>query len=168
MATAREWGDAYLEQARADLRGAERVGAEASSVFAMLLQMTFEKLAKSALLRSEAVTIEWAQHTHAAATRMVRVLRNQRGMMAPLGGPHAWEDVLLVVAELERAHPQLARARGGGPQLEYPWEHATGVAQWPEVHLAIARRLADPETTIGGRVLRFARLLADRFDQVFD
>jgi hypothetical protein len=45
MATPRDWADGYLAQARADLDGARLVDASVPSVFAMLLQMTFEKLA---------------------------------------------------------------------------------------------------------------------------
>ena len=66
MATMRDWADAYLAQAREDLEGARLVGGAAGSVFAMLLQMVFEKLAKAALLRSSTVTVQWARRTHAA------------------------------------------------------------------------------------------------------
>ena len=79
MATAREWAIGYLSQAREDLKGASAVSGQAPSVFAMLLQMTFEKLAKAALLRSNQMTVDGAQRTHAAASRMIHVLRLTRG-----------------------------------------------------------------------------------------
>jgi hypothetical protein len=50
-ASARDWADGYLGQARADLRGAHAVSGAEPSVLAMLLQMLFEKFAKAALLR---------------------------------------------------------------------------------------------------------------------
>jgi len=52
VAAPSEWALAYLEQARADMRGADLVQAEEPSVLAMLLQMVLEKLGKAALLRS--------------------------------------------------------------------------------------------------------------------
>lgn len=168
MATERQWADAYLAQARADLAGARALSGLAPSVFAMLLQMVFEKLAKAALLRSLAVTVGWAQGTHAAASRMVLVMRRERGRIAPLGGTAAWGHVLNVVMALENAQPQVARALSPGcPQLEYPWETLAGVIQWPAQHLAIAESLGTPSSRLGPLVLRFAALLAERFDQIF-
>jgi hypothetical protein len=50
--TARDWADPFLEQARADLRAAQAAyAAQCESTFCMLLQMTFEKLAKAAFAR---------------------------------------------------------------------------------------------------------------------
>ena len=87
MATQREWADAYLAQARADLAGACLVGAAEPSVFAMLMQMAFEKFAKAALLRTGAITLASSQASHRAASAMVAAMRIQRGLMAPMGGP---------------------------------------------------------------------------------
>ena len=168
MATVREWADAYLAQARADLEGASSLSGAAPSVFAMLLQMAFEKLAKAALLRSGAVTVAWAQGTHAAASRMVMVMLRERGRIAPLGGPHAWQHVLSVVGTLENSQPQVAaRLAPGSPQLEYPWETVGGAIQWPARDLAIATSLGNPRNNLGAHVLRFASLLVERFDQIF-
>ena len=51
-----------MEQAREDLVAAQAAyGAGCESAFCMLLQMTFEKLAKAALLRSGQTTLEKAQ-----------------------------------------------------------------------------------------------------------
>jgi hypothetical protein len=164
MATSRDWADAYLAQARADLEAVHLLGGRAPSVTAMLLQMVFEKFAKAALLRSSAVSLEWARTTHAAASRMLLVMQRQRGLLAPMGGPQVWQDVLSTVVSLERAHPQLAQ---GGPQLEYPWETPAGAIQWPARDLAIAAALGSPQRNLGTRVMRFAALLAERFDQIF-
>jgi hypothetical protein len=161
QALVRAWANAYLAQARADLDGARAVQGQELSVFAMLLQMVFEKLAKAALLRTGAVTLSWAQGSHKAASRMVRVLRLQRGLLDPLGGAKVWGDVLWVVEALENAHPQVA---GDTPQLEYPWQTSAGVVQWPARHLPIAMSL---EGILAVRVLKFASLLSLRFDQIF-
>lgn len=164
MATSRDWADGYLAQARADLEGARLVDAAVPSVLAMLLQMAFEKFAKAALLRSGAIDVGRVSSTHRAASRMVRVLRNQRGIMAPIGGPLVWQDVLWAVETLEQVHPTLAR---GGPQLEYPWEMANGDVGWPARDLAIARSLGNPQSNLGARILQFASILAERFDRIF-
>lgn len=163
MASPREWSDPYLAQARADLDGARLVDANVPSVLAMLLQMTFEKLAKDALLRSGAVSVEWATGTHRSASHLVRVLRLQRGIMAPLGGPLVWQDALWAVDALERGHPTLS---AGGPQLEYPWL-AAGNVRWPARDLPIAQSLANPRSNLAARLLQFASKLTDRFDQIF-
>jgi len=164
MASVRDWADAYLAQARADLEGAKSLGGAAPSVFAMLLQMVFEKLAKAALLRSGSVTLSWALGTHGAASRMLQAMRRQRGLLDPMGGAQAWEDVLWVIDTLEKAHPQIAR---DGPQLEYPWESAAGDVQWPARDLGIAGALGNSSSNLATRVLRFAILLGKRFDQIF-
>lgn len=164
MASPREWSDAFLAQARADLDGARLVDANVPSVLAMLLQMTFEKLAKAALLRSGGASVEWATGTHRAASHLVRVLRLQRGIMAPLGGPLVWQDALWAVDALERAHPALS---AGGPQLEYPWLATSGEVAWPARDLPIARSLGNPRSNLAARVLQFASTLAERFDQIF-
>ena len=52
MATGRDWVEGYLAPARSDLAAAVLVGTAEPSVFAMLMQMVFEKFAKAALLRS--------------------------------------------------------------------------------------------------------------------
>ena len=133
------------------------MGAAAPSTLAMLVQMVFEKFAKAALLRQQAVTTDWARRSHGSASRLLLVLRRQRGLFEPLGGPQVWGDVLSVVDALERAHPQLASPQG--PQLEYPWENVRGEIQWPARDLGIAVALGDPRRNLLTRVLRFAGIL---------
>lgn len=106
------------------------VQAEEPSVLAMLLQMVLEKLGKAALLRGGQITLAAATSSHAAATRMVQILANNRRGCERLG----WQPSVVrlhvapIVARLERAQPQLA---AGGPGLEYPWEDPTGAVRWP-------------------------------------
>jgi hypothetical protein len=154
MATERDWADAYLAQARSDLAGARLAGTGEPSVFAMLMQMVFEKFAKAALLRSGAVTLASAKTSHKAASRMV----------APMGGPHVWHAAFEVVEALERAHPSVAR---GAPQLEYPWEAADGGVRWPARDLAIAARLGNPRSNLAAHVAEFALKLDRHFDLIF-
>lgn len=165
MATARQWAQGYLEQARADLAGASAVSGSAPSTFAMLLQMVFEKFAKAALIRQGAVSVQWASTHHGAASRMVQLMRRQRGILDPLGGHLPWHDVLEVVVSLEFAHPQLAGE--DGPQLEYPWQDVHGAICWPARDLRIAAELGDPRKGRGLRMLRFAELLSVHFDEIF-
>ncbi len=173
MATAREHADAYLAQAREDLIGAKALvhagtvnpSLVAPSVLAMLLQMTFEKLAKAALLRNGSMTVDAARATHSAASGLVSRLRRHRRLLVPLGGDIVWRDVLAIVPELERAHPQLAGP--GGAQLEYPWEGSNGEIRWPARDLAIAKQLSDPISNRGLRVITFASKLVEAFDQIF-
>ena len=167
MVTARDWAEGYLVQARADLTGAHMALSADPSVLAMLLQMVFEKLAKAALLRTGAIDISFATSSHAAASRMVRAMKLQKGLIAPLGGPTSWDDVLGLIESLERAHPDLARHVPGTPQLEYPWETAQGTIGCPARDLPVARSLSGPRTTFAMRVLKFTILLDRHFDQIF-
>lgn len=165
MASTSAWALAYLEQARADMRGAELIQAEEPSVLAMLLQMVLEKLGKAALLRSGQITLAKATSSHAVATRMVQILANDKRGCSRLG----WKPVVVsvqlapLVARLERAQPQLA---SGGPGLEYPWEDPTGAVLWPARDLDVAKEFG-PKRSAGLFVHRFSRDLCARFDAVF-
>ncbi|MBI2389527.1 MAG: hypothetical protein HYV09_08015 [Deltaproteobacteria bacterium] len=167
MATDRDWADAYRAQARADFGAALLAGTQFPSAFAMLLQMTFEKFGKAALLRSGAIALTTARTSHKAASRMIATMRLQRGLMAAMGGPYAWHAAFEVVEALENAHPQLAGRAPGTPQLEYPWETATGAIQWPERDLDIAARLANPRSGLAAHVVDFATKLDRHFDAIF-
>lgn len=158
------WSAAYRAQAAADLAAAVALAqaAVSASATAMLLQMSFEKLAKAGLLRQGAVSVAWARSHHASASRMVAVLRLQRRALDVLGGPWRWMAILQFIEALERAHPQTAG--GGQPQLEYPW--AAGVSvHWPEAHAPIADAVRS--TRIAADAIKFARLLDRQFDAVF-
>ena len=167
MAGEREWADAYLAQARADFAAARLTGTHVPSSFAMLLQMTFEKFGKAALLRSGSIVLKTAQTSHKAASRMVAAMRVQRGLMAPMGGPYAWIAAFEVVEALENAHPQVAGRAAGTPQLEYPWETPAGLIRWPERDLPISARLANPRSKLAAHVVDFATKLDWHFDGIF-
>ena len=167
MATDREWADGYLAQARADLAAAVLVGTGEPSVFAMLMQMAFEKFAKAALLRSGSMTLSAAATTHRAASLMVHAMRIQRRLMAPMGGPLVWHAALEALEALERANPSIAKRAGGGPQLEYPWEATNGMIHWPARDLAIAAKLGNPRSNLAAHLSDFAAKLDRNFDRCF-
>jgi len=164
----RDWGDAYLAQAREDLLAATAIGQQAPSVSAMLLQMVLEKAAKGLLIRSGSIEVAAAQRSHKAASSLIAVLKRNHNILKllELGDNRALADVLAIAVELERAHPQLAAT--GDPQLEYPWSAATdGAICWPARDLPIARRWSDPRSTELVRTVRFAKALLDRANQLF-
>lgn len=165
MATARDWADAYLQQALADLAGAQAMEGASPSTLAMLLQMVFEKYAKAALLRAGTLSLKEVRTSHKAASKLLRILRGNKAFARSLGGAKVWEDVLGLIGELEDAHPQLASK--GAPQLEYPWEDARGNIQWPARDLHIARMLVKQSSGLRGRVLRFVKTFGERFDAMF-
>ncbi|KYF80577.1 hypothetical protein BE17_52575 [Sorangium cellulosum] len=155
------WSDALLRQADADLRAAEVLAREGGppSVLCMLLQMVFEKLAKAALARFDVQCFVAFRVSHAAASRLVSTIKTHAAFVDLR---YKWKDVLPLVQALERAHPALAR---GGPHLEYPWE-AGGRMGLPE-ELPLVRQLDNPLDPKGPKLLRFARELHDRFDELF-
>jgi len=170
MATDRDWAKGFLEQARAELeiaeslvRSREGLTTRRAAVLAMLLQMAFEKFAKAALLRSGEVTYLAVRQSHKASSRMIATMRRHR-RLAPIGGPNPWEKAFEVVEGLERAHPSLTQ---GGPQLEYPWQDASGAVRWPARDLPIAQKLSDPQSTLAGHIITFAMKLEQRFDAIF-
>lgn len=159
----RAWSDALLAQAKDDLLAVEMIaGNEKSpaSVVAMLLQMVFEKLAKAALARTDTPCFIANRTSHVAASRLVNAIKNHNDYLQLR---YQWKDVLPMVQALERAHPAVSKS---GPHLEYPWEHGDAMGL-PATHLAIVRQLADPLDPKGARLLRFARELANRFDELF-
>jgi hypothetical protein len=168
MPVPRDWADPFLDQAREDLRGAEAVySARCESTFCMLLQMTYEKLAKAAFARKGNVPTR----THDAASRLLLLLgKDPAGPR--LSGYRG--RVLDAVRELENAQPAIVsnamRVHGVPqyPQLEYPWENpATAAVEWPARHLPIVHRMRDPRQRIGADLLKFAHAIDAQFDALF-
>ena len=166
MASNREWAEAYLEQAKEDLKAAQAIKLNAPSDFCMLMQMTFEKAAKAALLRKGSTQLNKAESSHKAASNLVRILKANRGYL-PLtdtGKPYMWKDILPLVTELERAQPSLAGK--GQPKLEYPWENSEGKVCWPARDFPLIVRLkSSPQ--IAPRMMKFASLLISDITRVF-
>lgn len=158
-----EWCRALRRQAEQELHAAELLASQPGgppfAVLAMLLQMVFEKLAKAALARADVASFAAHLRKHSAASAMVEQLRVY-SRHANLR--HQWKEVLPLVLALERAHPALAQH---GFHLEYPWEDDDGVHS-PE-DLPVVRELADPRKPRAPQLLRFARELALRFDEIF-
>lgn len=162
-----EWVRALLAQARADLRAAKRIAGEPFDgdgnrdlvpVFAMLLQMVFEKVGKAAIAKSHFVEFEAVRFSHKTASRMFKVLKNSRAIW------HGKRRTIVKEAiDLEATHPALAK---NGPHLEYPWENNQKVAI-PAEDLYIVKRIRDANLRIGPSLLRLADDLLRDFDRLF-
>jgi hypothetical protein len=168
VATELEWSEAYREQARADLRGADQ--ATEPSVVAMLLQMAYEKVAKAALLRSGMATVPGTQATHAAASSMMAVIAVSTRKCDRLGinRPYFQHQLVPMVRALEDLHPALVRARGGtGPWLEYPWERGDGQVQWPAQHLPSLNGFRPRHAGRAAALADTCHALCERLHEVF-
>lgn len=169
MPIARDWADPFLAQASEDLRAAQATyPARSASTFCMLMQMTFEKLAKAALARRNIQP----PRSHSVASRLLLLLERTPGGTSLPG--ISIDPVFDAIRELENAQPAVVEAavRNYGvpqyPQLEYPWENpASGVVEWPAKHLPLAKRIADPRDPIGPQLLKFARALEVQFNTLF-
>jgi len=166
-----EWVAALLHQAGADVSAAAKVAegydGEAHeltrmriAVFAMLLQMVFEKVSKAALARSDFAAFHNIRKTHATASRMLKAMAGQNKYLALR---RRWKIAFTVVRELERAHPALARE---GPHLEYPWELPERVAL-PATDLSVVATLADSKSGRAPELLRLADELIQNFNRLF-
>jgi hypothetical protein len=131
----------------------------------MLLQMTFEKLGKAALLRSGAMAIDTARSSHKGAVRMVQLVARDKHACRRLGWkPENVKRLVPIVDELERAQPALAK---NSPCLEYPWEDPRGNVQWPARHLPLLHSFKAKRGNHGIQLLKFGKGLCTKFDEVF-
>jgi hypothetical protein len=158
----RLWSSALRHQADEDLLAVELLAGSGgpASVLAMLLQMVFEKLAKAALARTDIHAFHACRTSHVAASRLISSIKNQAKYTEL---KYNWGDVLPLVQELERAHPALAKR---GPHLEYPWEAGSEMGL-PSTHLSIVKQLSDPRDLKAAKLVRFAREMTDRFEELF-
>ncbi len=160
-ASPHDWSDAFLGQAREDLRAAWAVSIAGGSpsTLCMLIQMVFEKLAKAAQLRKG----QNFRRNHKVAAYLFAILkRHPAGRLTAQTRP----NVEAFVTALENAHPALMQDQG--PQLEYPWEDITrGVVYCPAVDLWLARRAGDPNDRIAIDCLKFAGALEQQWTAIF-
>ena len=169
MATPRGWADPFFAQATDDLRAAQALYlARVPSTFCMLVQMTFEKLAKAALARKHIQPPK----SHEVASRLLLLLERTPGGTTLPGT--SLPLVFGAVRELENAQPAVVASamKGQGvpqyPQLEYPWENpATGTVEWPGRDLPIAKRMTDPRDPVGPQLLKLAKALEAQFNTLF-
>lgn len=158
MATATDWAESYLAQARVELAAASK--AIDASVRAMLLQMTFEKLAKAALLKSGQWQPKNTWATHRGASHMMTILLWQRFLgRLQYKRPVVEHVIKPMVDQLENLHPSLNQT---GPWLEYPWLTATGTVASPCRDLpvlATSNRVA--------LLMRFASTLIENHNRIF-
>ena len=169
MPAPRDWADPFFAQAREDLKAAQAAYlAKIPSAFCMLMQMTFEKLAKAALARKHIQP----PNSHHVASRLPQYLERTPGGTSLPGVLIA--PVFAAVRDLENAQPAVVRAAMHAhgvpqyPQLEYPWENpVTHEIEWPARHLPIAQRVIDPRDPIGPQLLKLARALEAQFNTLF-
>lgn len=166
-----DWAHAYNQQAVADLQAAMSLGGSPISVLGMLLQMSFEKASKAALLYGGRATVEDTQRTHRAALSLMSILKNNRIVLQRLTSrrPEFWHQTVVTVEELTNLQPQVSQ---GGPWLEYPWiSGAKETVRWPEEHLAPRlRTIFNTENQPLGRlpeIFKFAELLTDNAASIF-
>jgi hypothetical protein len=156
------WCTALRGQADEDLRAAEQLAGQEGaplSVLAMLLQMSFEKIAKAALARADPLSFVAHLRKHRAASVMLAQIRNHRRYAALR---YRWKELLPVVEALERSNPALSPH---GRHLEYPWEDDSGVHLPRE--LPVVAELGDPIRPRAPELLRMGRELLTRFDEIF-
>lgn len=163
MASNQEWANAYLEQAKEDLKAATIIPLkEAPSVFCMLMQMTFEKTAKSALIKKGQMSLKKAKGSHAAASKLIEFLKTHQNYLslANMGKTYMWNDILPLVRQLERAQPSEAKKdKMMTFQLEYPWEESSNKEiRWPAKHFPLNTQLQANVNTIP-RLVKFASVL---------
>lgn len=161
--------EAFLRQARSDLQ-TYRLLAEAGAAQCHVmqsLQMAGEKLGKA--LRLSAGEAGATQHTHVAAARALRLIRNRRAAADALTGGNRQslmfiiDDCIALANDIERLTPALA---GAGPNLEYPWVVSDG-SGWVapvDFEFGLARRLRSAE---GQRYLSLLERVIERFDEIF-
>ncbi len=168
MASADDWADAYLRQAKAELDAArENIGA---GVRAMLLQMVFEKIAKAALLRSGQWAIAHTQTTHSGASHMMQLLTIRRYQSRTTYSQGQLRNSLKpLVDELENLQPAIAAQRGriSGPWLEYPWETPQGLVAVPSSDLPNLKRYGAAHAPTMALLMRFAGELLARHKSIF-
>lgn len=155
--SAEEWSSALLDQAEIDLHVAELLEghAELAPVLGMILQMSFEKIAKAHVAKSNWPAFRQVRRTHAVARKLARTLKRDPLLGGTLGARGLRSaSVLNWMVALTDAHPALAKE---GPHLEYPWEDSTGVHLPAEV--PIVGELSDARSLAAPHLLRFARVL---------
>ena len=170
MANESAWADAYHEQSKEDLEAAKYIGKEgiAPSVFCMLMQMFYEKMAKAALLKSGYMLVDNAIGSHKGALTLIAILERMRKKRPELNNisEREWNIVCKNIEELESLQPSFAKEKGK-QKLEYPWEDFGGNIKWPSAHLDIVERMQNPRYKIKDHLLAFAGLLSENFDSLF-
>jgi len=142
------------------------------------LQMATEKLAKAVLAVTPSGPVGL---THASLGQLPGAMKRHRGIGRRLGYPdaEAWRSFLEkraspVFGLIEAANPAVARTNAGkvgedpnaAPNCEYPWLRGTGDWQAPCEHpFDLLSKLEKDSNALA--VLKFIRLLLDRFETVF-
>jgi hypothetical protein len=143
------------------------IDAGLASVIAMLIQMSLEKYAKAAALRSGGQYEQISRSHTAIALLWTSVSRTERSL------PKAFNRAKNLLRQLEALHPGHARNHANGDgvfpngQLEYPWQDVDGNIRYPAQDLPLARVWANPGDRGLAVLLGFADYLDANFDNFF-
>lgn len=165
----KDWGQAFLGQARCDLAGAGLVGTTEPHTMCVMMQMGFEKLGKAFRCRfEEPFDYRKLQRSHRSAYAMTAALAGGTWIgktQVPGTLTDGARQHLALVRQLEALQPANAKkqARDFG-QLEYPWQDASGKVLFPAKHLQFLKEVSDPRGTKyrPDSALKFASELAMR------
>jgi hypothetical protein len=167
VATPLEWSLAYRVQAEEDFKAAAATR-RTPSVYVMLLQMAFEKLAKAAYCKQRNEVPSF-KHDIGPLVWQFMARRQVTGFHE-----RTVDKMVSLLFAIENANPavvnKLWKLHGDphAPQLEYPWEEITGGAVKTPVHdLPLAKTINDPTNPQGPMLEKFAQTLLKRFDAVF-
>jgi hypothetical protein len=134
----REWGLAYLEQARSDFKIYKLLNDSQVEICHALhfLQMATEKLSKASLIMSGSVQSEDVQTTHCVFVQMLRAYRKNSSVAQVLDfkGPdttEAFERHIKSLLPIARWIETLAPALSLNINAEYPWRNATNLPTPP-------------------------------------
>jgi hypothetical protein len=174
--------DAFLEQAREDLRGAKSIVEQgvdtAPSTLCMLLQQVFEKIAKAARLEMGAdfdgISGHKAVTKHLNSQQKFLDTVSRVAKYTKLGNVD--QKLRNVIRELEERHPALFRGNRDekghswdmGGQLKYPWRDSqTEEVKYPARDLQLAREIQNPSSRLAANLAKLATAFIERFDDIF-
>jgi hypothetical protein len=128
--------------------------------------MATEKLGKAMLL-AEGKEIQKVRTSHKAFVYFLRIAVRNPAVQKHMGMSDRQlrtyiKGLLPLAEEIEKLAPALA---GAGPNAEYPWLDPSGSIHVPaSFQFSVALQLKEPK---GQKLLKFARLLLDRFYILF-
>ncbi len=167
MATPLDWSIAYRAQAEEDFKAA-MAARHTPSVYVMLLQMTFEKIAKAVYCKQQNAIPTFS---HSIGAYVWQFFKRDR---VPAFDERAVDRMVSLLFEIESANPAVVNKTWkavGGPhpaQLEYPWEETgTGFVRTPLHDLPLAKKISDAKEPLGPTLERFADTLLRTFDTIF-
>ena len=145
----KQWGLAFLRQARSDLEGAAEVGTASPHTLCVLLQMGFEKLGKAYRCRFEdPFDVRRLQTSHKGGYQMVLGLSHGarfHGVPIPSTLQRGAQNHRMLIKALEELQPANAKRKSATTgQLEYPWVDGSGRIRCPAIDLQLLKDIKNP------------------------